>query len=74
MIAFKSRENHCVGKLQYVLSDILAITSRSEDDINAFEATRKLKALNKLLLPEDVHEENENLASFSSLIAVPSAA
>lgn len=56
MIAFKSRENRCVGKLQYVLSDILAITSRSEDDRNAFEATRRLKALNKLLLPEDVSQ------------------
>lgn len=56
MIAFKSRENRCVGKLQYVLSDILAITPRSEDDRNAFEATRRLKALNKLLLPEDVSQ------------------
>lgn len=49
MIAFKSKENHCVGKLQCVLSNIFAISSRSENDMNAFQATRKHKALNKLL-------------------------
>lgn len=54
MIAFKSKENRCVGKLQYVLSNILAISSRSEDDINAFQAARKHEALNKLLMPEDL--------------------
>lgn len=55
MIAFKSKENHCVGKLQYVLPNILAISSRSENDINAFQTTRKHEALNKLLMPEDLH-------------------
>lgn len=54
MIALKSKETRCVGKLQYVLSNILAISSRSENDINAFQATRKQAALNKLLMPEDL--------------------
>lgn len=41
MIAFKSIENHCGGKLQYVLSNSLAILSRSEKDIKHFSGNQK---------------------------------
>lgn len=53
MIAFKSKENRCVGK------SLLLISWRShqgQNDINAFQATRKHEALNKLLMPEDLDE------------------
>ncbi len=52
MIALKSKENHGVEKLQHVLSNILAISPRSENNINALQASRKHTALNKLLMPE----------------------